>query len=54
MASEELKRGIPNPKVIGSREFTEEEKKQYDKDLEAIMKQYGVLKENEHLKHSSK
>lgn len=35
---------VPIPKVIGqSDEFTPEQKKQYDQDLECIMKEYGVL-----------
>lgn len=35
---------IPIPKVIGqSDEFTPEQKKQYDQDLEGMMKEYGIL-----------
>lgn len=45
--SEELKKGIPKGKVTGKKEFTEEERKKYDKDFENILKQHGVLKENQ-------
>ena len=31
-------------------EFTEEEKKQHDEDFEKILKQYGILKENQSIK----
>lgn len=42
---------IPQPRVVGKTEFTEEEKKQNDEKLERILKEYGILKENENLKH---
>lgn len=47
--SEELRRGIPKPIVIGHIEFTAEEKAQNRKDLEEILREIGVLKENENL-----
>ena len=45
--SEELKRGIPKAIVTGKFEFAEEEKQQKEEDFEKILKEYGVLKENE-------
>lgn len=50
MPSEELKKGIPKAVVIRHTEFTEEEKEKHDRDFEKILKQYGVLKENESIK----
>ena len=52
--SEELKRGIPRPIFGGIVEFTDEEKEQHDKDFEEILKQFGVLKENESIKDMNK
>ena len=50
MFSEEMKRGILKGKNIGEkREFTEEEKKEADRKFEKILKEYGVLKENQTL-----
>lgn len=49
--SEELKKGIPAGRVIGEKiEYTAEEKEQHDRDFEKILKQYGVLKENQSIK----
>ena len=48
--SEELKRGILKGRVTGKKDFTEEEKEKHDKDFEKILKQYGVLKENQSIK----
>lgn len=48
--SEELKKGIPKGRVTGKKEFTEEEKEKHDRDFEKILKQYGVLKENQSIK----
>ncbi len=45
--SEELKRGIPKGRITGKKEFTREEIEQHDKNFEKILKQYGVLKDNE-------
>lgn len=45
--SEELKKGIPKAVVVGKVQFTDEEKEQHKKDFESILKQYGVLKENQ-------
>ena len=42
---------VPLPTVIGKRNFSDEEKKKNDEDFERILKEYGVLKPNEHLKH---
>lgn len=50
MPSEELKHGIPKAVVIGHTESTTEEKEKHDKDFEKILKQYGILKENESIK----
>lgn len=38
---------IPQPVVIGHREFTEEEKKENDKKTEKILKEYGIIGEND-------
>lgn len=38
---------IPVPDVIGHKESIPEEKEQYDKDMEIIMKQYGVINSDE-------
>lgn len=48
--SEELKRGIPKAIVIGHVEFTEEEKIQHDIDFTKILREYGVIKDNEGIK----
>jgi len=48
--SEELKKGIPKAIVTGKVEYTEAEKAQHDKDFEGILKQFGVLKENQSIK----
>lgn len=48
--SEELKRGIPKCKVIGHREPTKEEQEKADNDFEKILKNVGVLKENQSIK----
>lgn len=49
--SEELRRGIPKGRVTGEKkEYTAEEKEKHDKDFEKILKQYGVLKENQSIK----
>lgn len=45
--SEELKKGIPKAIVIGKVTFTEEEKSQFDRDFEHMLKEMGVLKENQ-------
>lgn len=46
--SVELWLGIPKAEPTGEIvEFTEEEKKQADRDFEKILREYGVLKENE-------
>lgn len=50
MPSEELRRGIPKAVVIGHTEYTEEEKEKHDRDFEKILKEYGILKENESIK----
>ena len=51
MMSEELKKGIPKAIQTGKKiEFTEEEKKKHDEDFEKILKEFGVLKENESIK----
>lgn len=52
--SEELKRGIPKAVVVGKVSSTKEEREQYDKDFEEILKQFGVLKENESIKDMNK
>ena len=49
--SEEQKRGIPKAIQTGETiEYTAEGKEQHDRDFEKILKQYGVLKENESIK----
>ena len=52
--SEELKKGIPKGNVNGKIEFTPEEKEKHDKSFEKMLKQYGVLKENQSLKDIKK
>lgn len=52
--SEELKKGIPKGIVTGKIEFTPEEKEKHDKAFEKILKQYGVLKENQSIKDMNK
>lgn len=41
---------IPVPRVIGYTEFTDEEKRENDKKMEDMMRKYGVLQPNEHVK----
>lgn len=49
--SEELKKGIPKAIMTGKKfELTEEEKEKYDRDFENILKDAGVMKENESIK----
>ena len=49
--SEELKKGIPKAVQVGKAvKFTKEEKEKHDQDFEKILKQYGVLKENQSIK----
>ena len=49
--SEELRRGIPKAIPTGKEViFTEEEKRKHEEDFEKILKQFGVLKENESIK----
>lgn len=44
---------IPIPFPTGdTTEFTEEEKKQNDKDFEKILKEYGVLNEEDRIENS--
>lgn len=46
--SEELRRGIPKAIKTGkTREYTDAEKRENDIVFENILKQYGVLKENQ-------
>ena len=49
--SEELKYGIPRAICIGETKYTKEEREKHDRDLEKILKDYGVLNENETIKH---
>jgi hypothetical protein len=42
--SEELKKGIPKAIVTGKVEFSEEEKERHAKELEKMMKNFGILK----------
>lgn len=41
---------IPVSETIGYTEFTEEEKKANDRKMEDIMREYGILQENEHIR----
>ena len=50
MPSEELKKGIPKAIVIGHKKYAEEDKEKYDRDFEKILKQNGILKENQSIK----
>lgn len=52
--SEELKKGIPKGNVTGKRKFTPEEKEKHDKAFKKILKQYGVLKENQSIEDMGK
>lgn len=46
--SEELKRSIPKAVPFGEKkEYTKEEQEKHDRDFEYILKQYGVLNENQ-------
>lgn len=48
--SEELKKGIPKGRVTGKKTYTAEEKEKHDKDFEKILKEHGILKENQSIK----
>lgn len=48
--SEELERGIPKAIVTGKVIFSDEEKKQNEEDFEKILKQIGVLENNQSIK----
>lgn len=45
--SEELRKGIPKATVIGRVEFSEEEKARHRRECEAMLKEMGILEENE-------
>ena len=40
---------IPVPRVIGHREYTPEESEKNDRDMERIMREYGVLEPDERI-----
>lgn len=42
--SEELKKGVPKAIVTGKVEFSAEEKERHTKELENMMKSFGILK----------
>lgn len=42
---------IPIPKVIGHTEYTPEEKEKNDRDMEGIMREYGVLGADEKIEN---
>lgn len=42
---------IPVPVAVGHTEFSEEEKNENDRRMEEIMKSYGVIAPNEHVKN---
>ena len=48
--SEELKKGIPKAIVQGKKGFTPEEREQHDAEFEKILRECGVLGENQSLK----
>ena len=49
--SEELRRGIPKAIPTGKKiEFTEEQKRRNEENVERLLKKFGVLKENETLR----
>jgi len=49
--SEELRRGILKPIVVSEgKPYTKEEQEKYDSIFEKILKQYGVMAENESIK----
>ena len=52
--SDELKKGIPKAVAVGKVEFTQEEHEQHDRDFEKILKQFGVLTENQSIKDMNK
>ena len=52
--SKELNKGIPKAVVVGKVEYSAEEQEQHDADFEMILKQYGVLKENQSIKDMNK
>lgn len=41
---------IPVPRTVGHIEFSEEEKAQNDRRMEKILRSYGVIAPNEHVK----
>ena len=45
--SEELRRGIPKASVVGRVEFTPEEEARHKRDFEKILREMGVLGEDE-------
>lgn len=45
---------IPKPRVVGHFEITEEEKKEYEKNMERLLKKYGVIKQDESLEELKK
>lgn len=48
--SEELKRGIPKAIIVGKVNRTAEEREQYQKGFEKMLKEMGVLKESQSIK----
>lgn len=47
--SEELRRGIPKPIVIGKRERTKEEEEKSNREFERILKRQGVLGKDDNI-----
>ena len=47
--SEELRRGIPQFEVVARVEFTEKEKARHMRESEQMLKEMGILKEDETL-----
>ncbi len=43
---------IPEPKIIGHTESTEEEKRENDREAEEVLRQYGLLKPSQHIRNS--
>ena len=47
--SEELRRGIPKPIIIGKRELTREEEEKNNREIEKFLKQRGIIGKDDHI-----
>ena len=52
--SKELNNGIPKAIVIGKSDFSDDDKAKHDKEFELMLKQFGVLSEDQSIEDMNK